>query len=339
MDIRRSITDRVLAEMQKDGPPWRKAWHTTGGRPINAATGRPYSGINVLLLGMAMSDPQFSDDPRFLTFKQARKLRLAVRKGEKAAAHIVKMIELEPGSQSDKDATSEEVVSEQSAKRLVMRVYPVFHASQLDQPLPSVERQAPTFTPCERAESIAAGMLADGVKIVHGPYDPSYMPRIDTIRMPKREAFKGEQPEDVAAHFYGTLLHELAHSVGSPKRLSRFGLSAMTLRERAYEELVAEWSACLLAAECGGGGRPGAIRLGQEHVQQHAAYLSSWMEVLKEDKNAIFRAAAAAQRTCDYMIERAAKPEPKSHGSAQSPVPANEPVAQMAPRVPKRRRA
>jgi antirestriction protein ArdC len=43
------------------------------------------------------------------------------------------------------------------------------------------------------------------------------------------------------------------------------------------------------------------IKLGEDHIQQHSAYLSSWMQALKEDKGAIFRAAAAAQRTCDYF--------------------------------------
>lgn len=192
-----------------------------------------------------------------------------------------------------------------------MRTYPVFHASQLDPVLPAVAKGVPVFSPCERADAITAGMVADGVKIVHGPYEPCYLPRTDTIRMPTRDAFKGSDAQEVAAHFYGTLLHELAHSVGAPKRMSRFGMSAMALHERAFEELIAEWSACLLAAECGGAGGAGAIRLGEEHIQQHSAYLSSWMEALKSDKNALFRAAAAAQRTCDYLIDRAVVAEPE----------------------------
>jgi antirestriction protein ArdC len=43
------------------------------------------------------------------------------------------------------------------------------------------------------------------------------------------------------------------------------------------------------------------IKLGDDHIQQHSAYLASWMQALKDDKNAIFKAAAAAQKTCDYL--------------------------------------
>lgn len=75
----------------------------------------------------------------------------------------------------------------------------------------------------------------------------------------------------------------------------------MTLQERAMEELVAEWSAAMLCSDIKG------IKLGDDHVQQHAAYLASWMQALKDDKGAIFRAATAAQKTCDY-IERLVAP-------------------------------
>ena len=61
------------------------------------------------------------------------------------------------------------------------------------------------------------------------------------------------------------------------------------------EDLVAEWSATLLCSDIKG------IRLGENHIQQHSAYLASWVQILKDDKSAIFRAAAAAQRTCDYL--------------------------------------
>jgi antirestriction protein ArdC len=136
--------------------------------------------------------------------------------------------------------------------------------------------------------------------------------------MPPMAAFKGADADDIAANFYGTLMHEIAHSVGGPKRLARFGMSKMSLQERAVEELTAEWSAAMMCSGIKG------IKLGEDHIQQHSAYLSSWMEVLMADKSAIFKAAAAAQRTCDYLDQLAApKFDPMAVGTDESS--ANEP--------------
>lgn len=89
------------------------------------------------------------------------------------------------------------------------------------------------------------------------------------------------------------------------------------------EELVAEWSSALLCSGIKG------IKLGEDHIQQHSAYLSSWVQVLKSDKSAIFRAAAAAQRTCDYIDQRITpKGEPVAVVT-EAPA-ANEPVMQVA---------
>ena len=95
-DPRQDITNRILVHLEAGTPPWRKAWTSQSTRPINALSHRPYSGINNLLLGMAMMErPEFGLDNRFLTMKQGGKLKTRVRKGEKAAAFVVKMVEVE----------------------------------------------------------------------------------------------------------------------------------------------------------------------------------------------------------------------------------------------------
>ena len=136
-------------------------------------------------------------------------------------------------------------------------------------------------------------------------------------------SFKGVDAKDTEANYYGTLLHEIAHSVGAPKRLARFGMSQLTLRERAMEELVAEWSAAMMCSGLNG------VKLGEDHIQQHSAYLASWMQALKDDKSAIFKAAAAAQRTCDYL-DHVAAPKFDSHKVSVDTPPANEPAIKVA---------
>ncbi len=317
-DLRAEITSRVLDYLEAGTVPWRKAWTSGSSRPTNAKTQKPYSGINSLILGMAMyENAAYASDNRFVTAVQANGLGLHIRKGEHAAARVIRMVEVDR-RKAEKESDGE-VVAEENGKYLVMKTYPVFHASQLDPGLPPVASTKASVAPVAAVGTIVTAMKETGLKIAEGPFEPVFIPKLDLIRMPPMASFKGVDAADTEANYYGTLLHEVAHSVGAPKRLSRFGMSQMTLRERAMEELVAEWSAAMMCSSIKG------IKLGEDHVQQHSAYLASWLQALKDDKSAIFKAAAAAQRTCDYLDQLVApKFDPKAVEAVTAA--ANEPV-------------
>ncbi len=113
-----------------------------------------------------------------------------------------------------------------------------------------------------------------------------YSPTRDLIQLPPAEAFTN------AESYAATKAHELIHWTGHPSRTERefgkrFGDSAY-----AREELVAELGAAFLCA---------ALGITPEPREDHAAYLNHWLQVLKEDKRAIFSAAAHAQRAVDYL--------------------------------------
>ncbi len=236
---------------------------------------------------------EYASNNQFLTAVQANELGMHIRKGEHAAARVIRMVEVDR-RKAEKESDGD-VIAEENGKCLVMKTYAVFHASQLDPGLPPVVNTKASVAPVTAVGTIVTAMKETGLKIAEGPFEPVFIPKLDLIRMPPMSSFKGVDSGDTEANFYGTLLHEIAHSVGAPKRLARFGMSQMTLRERAMEELVAEWSAAMMCSSIKG------IKLGDDHVQQHSAYLASWMQALKDDKSAIFKAAAAAQRTCDYL--------------------------------------
>jgi antirestriction protein ArdC len=81
-DLYSEISARIIAELERGAAPWVKPWSATAGRnvPCNAATNRPYSGCNVLLLWFAQKAGY--NTPRYLTYKQARDLGGNVRTGE-----------------------------------------------------------------------------------------------------------------------------------------------------------------------------------------------------------------------------------------------------------------
>jgi antirestriction protein ArdC len=93
--------------------------------------------------------------------------------------------------------------------------------------------------------------------------------------------------------YYATLAHEATHWTRHESRLDReFGRKRFGDAGYAMEELVAEIGAAFLCADLG---------ITPETRDDHAAYIASWLKVLKDDKRAIFTAASHAQKAADYL--------------------------------------
>ncbi len=295
MDIRQKVTDDIIAAIEAGTPPWRKGW-TSVGLPYNASSGKAYSGANLVILSM---QPAMTD-PRHLTFKQAEQMGLKVRKGAKGV-QIVKMVEVERhhAEREAKSGEGGEVLAEDGRRALVMKAYTVFNASQIEglAPLPARECD---IQPAEAVEAVVWGLQDTGMKLNFGASQPAYSPRRDELLCPVASSF--HSIEDMHA----TLLHECAHASGHPKRLSRLHLDArFGSAEYAREELRAELASAMMTGLIG-------LPLGPTMIESHAAYLSSWLDALRRDKTEIFRAAADAQRICDYLSERAMKANPRA---------------------------
>jgi antirestriction protein ArdC len=98
-----------------------------------------------------------------------------------------------------------------------------------------------------------------------------------------------------ARRYYSVLAHELVHWTGHEKRLSRELRSRFGSEAYAAEELIAELGAAFLCAGLG---------IDSEPRSEHAAYIDSWLKILRGDKRAIFTAATRAQQAVDWMNER-----------------------------------
>ena len=103
--------------------------------------------------------------------------------------------------------------------------------------------------------------------------------------MPKKSQFKTKEG------FYSIMFHELSHWTGHKSRLNRKVDNRFGSRDYAFEELVAEISASFLCCH-----------LGFRYETRHSAYVKSWIEVLKEDKTAIFRASSLAQKATEFIL-------------------------------------
>ena len=267
------ITCKIVDQLKEGTPPWVKPWTCEAfvGKPRNYVSGRPYSGINVLLTWLSTLEHGFTDT-RWLTANQSMALGGSF-KGE-SATRIVFAKTCTRALGTDDEATY-----------FVSRLYNVFNAEQVSGDVLKPEASPPPFE--ARLEYAEAFIAAQGVPITHGGDRAFYSPSKDAINLPFPGAFN--PPES----YYAVALHELAHASGHPQRLNR-PKGSKESREYANEELVAELTAAFLCAELG---VPAALH--------HTGYIGTWVELLENDPKAIFSASREASRAAEFLTAQA----------------------------------
>ena len=277
-DHYQEVTDKIIAALDAGTKPWRQPW--TGGSPgmpINATTGRPYHGINVLLL--AMTSFALGGDPRFCSYKQASDRGWQVRKGERGTTvFFFKRMLVE-----DRNAAPD---AEDRTKAIPMlRAYTVFNGSQIEGIPPYIAPDVDE-APWRRPEAADIILTNSQAVIRFGGDRAFYSPKMDFIQLPHPGSF--ESPEA----FSSTALHEAAHWSGYKDRLDRDLTARFGSAGYAQEELRAELASVFL----------GKVLDLPCDIPNHADYIASWVTKLKEDKREIFRAASDAQRIADYLL-------------------------------------
>jgi len=283
-DIYSRITDKIIADLEKGVRPWMKPWnaeHAAGRitRPLRH-NGQPYNGINILMLWSAASAAGYSA-PIWMTFKQALQLGANVRKGEKGEL----VVYANTVTRTEQDETTGE---EQEHTIPFMKGYTVFNVDQIEGLPPHYYQLAePVLDPVQRIAHAESFFAATSARINHGGNQAYYTIGADRIQMPPFESFCD------AESYYATLAHETTHWTRHPSRLDRdFSRKRFGDEGYAQEELVAELGSAFLSAD---------LELTPEVRDDHTAYIESWLKVLKNDKKAIFTAAAHAQRAVDFL--------------------------------------
>jgi antirestriction protein ArdC len=288
-DVYTRITDKIVADLEQGVRTWMKPWNAgnTAGRIMRPLrhNGMPYSGINILMLWAEAVSQGFAS-PTWMTFRQANELNAHVRKGEKGSL-VVYANSITRTEEGDNGEEEERTIP-------YMKGYTVFNVEQIDG-LPETYYAKPevTTTTVERIAHAEEFFKATGADIRYRGDRAYYSIDGDYIQMPVIEAFRD------AESFYATLAHESAHWTKHPTRLDRnFGRKSWGDEGYAREELVAELASAFLSADLG---------ITPEVREDHAAYIASWLEVLKNDKRAIFSAASHAQKAMDYLHGRNAQ--------------------------------
>ena len=278
------VTDKIIAELELGIVPWIQPWGSEEGSiglglPRNARTSKAYSGINILLLWSAILQGGYASQ-QWLTFKQALELGGCVRKGEKGwtVCYADSFIPKDEKDRVSKDGGDPQSIS-------FLKRYTVFNVAQCDglpedifqQSMPTDEREL-----IPRAEALIA---ATGACFQIGGEIACYIPSLDAIRVPSQTAFHDQ------INYYRTVFHELGHWTGHTTRLARELTVKFASDGYAREELVAELATAFVCAS-----------LGIVPTVRHADYIGNWLQVLRDDARAIFRAASMATKASDFIL-------------------------------------
>jgi antirestriction protein ArdC len=282
-DVYTRVTNKIIADLERGKLTWQQPWeagHQAGpvSRPLRAE-GKAYRGVNVLMLWASAVEKGYGC-PIWMTYRQADELGGQVRKGEKGslvvfASRLTRTVTDEKG-----DTLGTEIP--------VMKGYTVFNVDQIGG-LPDHYYATGTAVNHDvtRLDAVDRFFAATGATIRHGGGQAFYSIDRDVVQMPDIPTFRDHE------NYYATLAHEMTHWTRHPSRLNRdLGRKRFGDAGYAMEELVAEIGAAFLCADLG---------ITPETREDHAAYIGSWLKVLREDKRAIFTAASHAERAADHL--------------------------------------
>ena len=303
-DLHARLTATILAQLETADPAtWSPPWHGANPLPSNALTGRRYRGLNVLALWCAAQGQGYGE-ARWATYRQWAALGAQVRRGERGT--LVLFYKDLPREQTADTRPGKE---ENPARGFVARGSIVFNVAQVDG-APPLEAAVPDVDGLPPLPAFVALVAATGARIVEGNHQPCYLPRTDTIHLPVRALFRS------AEGHAGTLAHELVHWTGAPHRLARDLTGRFGMRAYAAEELVAELGAAFVLAEVG---------VARVPHPAHAAYVASWLPLLRDDPRALATAAAQASRAAMYLVvlgtaadDTVGRPEPLAKGAVST---------------------
>ncbi len=277
-----------LMSLKEEKIPWHKSWNVNVN--YNGITGKKYRGINELLLTIITEKEKYSD-PRWYTFLQIKsqgwKLKNAKGKG----------VPIEFWSCYDK---IKKCIVDYSIYKEIIQKYPerekdfsvirkvscVYNASIIDGVPEYKSKLKEENLPTEKyisniIKNIKVSYKEEGEKSY-------YNYETDQIVLPPSRTF------DDKYSYYATQLHELCHASGSNKRLNRCIENKYGTKDYAKEELIAEIGSSFLMSNLN-------VEVKKKHYDNHKGYIQSWIEILENNPNELFKAINEATKVYDYL--------------------------------------
>lgn len=277
-----------LESLEENKIPWRQRWNSSLNK--NGITNTTYKGINQLLLSY-VSYKEHYEDNRWFTYVQIKD------KGYKLKNSKGKGVPIEFWS----------VYDTKSKKKISFEEY-----NKIINSNPELKEQYKTFC---NVTYVFNGSLVEGIKEIDKNQNNniqvnSYINKIiNKLKVNYKEegdkAFYNVKDDQVVLpesnkffdkySYYATQLHELCHSTRHESRLNRFEIKDK--QDYAREELIAEISSSFLMQKLD-------INPKLEDYNNHKAYIQSWIQILKDKPNELFKAINEANKVCNYIEEK-----------------------------------
>lgn len=288
MEERKKLVEQIIANMRQGYVMPKEKWDRSMSMHIvNPVSHARYRGINFVRLYLSMIENGYQDG-RWMTYKQAESQGWQVRKGEHGV-RLEKYIFERTFEEENPDTGEIEKVTKRLDTPMVNQ-FVVFNGSQIDG-IPKLEELPPLEHDeiLQIAEDVIASSDCPIVETMEGR--AYYSPLLDEIHLPVRDLFLDQKS------FLATTMHEMVHSTGHSSRLNRDLSGFFRSESYAREELRAELGAFFLEHDLG-------IQLEGQHFNSHTHYLQSWISVLKDDPNELFRAITDSQKAATYITDR-----------------------------------
>lgn len=306
-----------MEEMQKD---WHKGWIGGGsmfGLPQNIS-GRTYEGSNAFLLFLHTAENGYKA-PVYMTYGQLYKEGAHVLKGEKAVPVFKWGFSIK--DKDGKKVTEEEFDNmtddekKECKRRPFLKIYPEFNIDQTNMSEVNKEKydavvsqfrktDVPTITDGMYVNKAIDRMMEKQEWVCKIQYDKEekgayYSPAKDIVVLPTKAQFRihPDDPEECfkdGQEYYGTALHEMAHSTGHPSRLDRLKPAAFGSPEYAKEELVAELTSAMVGNTLG---------FDRRISDNNVAYLQNWTSALRKEPKFIVTVMADVNKASRIIIE------------------------------------
>ena len=283
---REQLVKMYLDALKENKIPWRERWYSDLNK--NGVTNTEYRGVNQLILSYVAYKEKYKDN-RWLTYKQIKEnnYKITNAKGKGVPIEFWSVYDIKNKIRLD-FPTYEKIIEKTPERKKDFKVFCnttyVFNASLIEGIKPNEKNKRNTIPTNIYFKRLISKLHIEYKEEGNEAY---YIPSKDTIVLPPSSKFFDKYS------YYATQLHELSHATGHSSRLNR-NLNNQNKKDYAREELIAEISSSFLMQKLN-------VKVHEDDYNNHKSYIQSWILLLEDKPNELFKAVGEANKICDYL--------------------------------------
>ena len=293
-----TIRDNLVEQLQNNPSKWYQSFINKN-MPSNAVTDKHYNSTNFFNLNFVANINNYSQN-LWASYLDWSKIGAKIIKGE---AHKAKVLYYGTFKKENEKTKKDDIIP-------FLKATPVFNIAQVDLSECNIK-----FDNSENINKVVSIQEIDnfvndtGVEIKHSNDGRCYYAKTtDYIHMTNKENFIKTSYGDETSNYYSVLFHELIHSTGHSQRLDRFKDNDKKFKDNAqqsyaFEELIAECGSIMLCQK---------FNLEKTIRVDHALYIKSWIQALKNDVKFLTSSLTRAYKATDYLIKKIKQVELKA---------------------------